>query len=57
MSEEDTSNRRTAYLNVTMTPDDRKRCEVAAQNETLPASTWAYRVLRARLDELDKSKG
>ena len=47
---------KTRFLQIRLSPEDRKKVESAASAEFLDVSTWARRVLLQAVAELDKKK-
>lgn len=47
---------KTQFLQIRISPEDRKRVEAAAQAEFLDVSTWARRVILQALAESDRKK-
>jgi hypothetical protein len=48
---------KTEFLQIRVSPEDRRRMDAAALAEHLDTSTWARRLLLMALAEQDKAKG
>lgn len=47
---------RTEFLQIRLTPEDRRRIERAADAEHLDLSTWARRVILLAVDEYERNR-